>query len=117
METLLHHRGDHAVHKRPLGLGPRQARAVHDPGKTVLDVALALALGGDCLADVALLRVEPALFGLVASDPTVSRLVDALAAAGPTALTAIRAARSLTRQRAWSLACRAGWPPFRVSGT
>jgi hypothetical protein len=76
-------------------------------------LALALALGGDCLADVALLRVEPALFGLVASDPTVSRLVDALAAAGPTALTAIRAARSLARQRAWSLACRSGWPPFR----
>jgi hypothetical protein len=80
-------------------------------------LALALALGGDCLADVALLRVEPALFGLVASDPTVSRLVDALAAAGPTALTAIRAARSLARQRAWSLACRSGWLPFRVSST
>jgi hypothetical protein len=39
----------------------------------VLDVALALALGGDCLADVAVLRAEPALFALVASDPTVSR--------------------------------------------
>jgi len=31
----------------------RKARAVHDPGKVLLDVALALALGGDCLADVA----------------------------------------------------------------
>jgi hypothetical protein len=39
------------------------------------------------------------------------------AAPGPTARTAIRAARSLARQRAWSLACRAGRPPFRVSGT
>ncbi|MEU1601249.1 transposase, partial [Streptomyces sp. NPDC005708] len=27
-------------------------RAVHDPGKVLLDVALAVALGGDCLADV-----------------------------------------------------------------
>jgi hypothetical protein len=35
---------------------------------------------GDCLADVALLRGEPALFGRVASDSTVSRLVDTLAA-------------------------------------
>jgi hypothetical protein len=95
--------------------GARPVRSI--PGETVLDLALALALGGDCLADVAVLRAEPALFGPVASDPTVSRLVDALAAAGPTALTAIRAARSLARQRAWSLACRAGWPPFRVSGT
>ncbi|KUN50683.1 hypothetical protein AQJ46_51210, partial [Streptomyces canus] len=27
----------------------RKPRAVHDPGKILLDVALALALGGDCL--------------------------------------------------------------------
>jgi hypothetical protein len=57
----------------------RKARAVHDPGKTLLDVALAVALGGDCLSDVAVLRAEPAVFGPVASDPTVSRLVDTLA--------------------------------------
>ena len=31
----------------------RKPRAVHDPGKILLDVALAVALGGDCLADVA----------------------------------------------------------------
>jgi hypothetical protein len=30
----------------------RLPRAVHDPGKILLDVALAVALGGDCLADV-----------------------------------------------------------------
>lgn len=29
----------------------RKTRAVHDPGKGLLDVALAVALGGDCLAD------------------------------------------------------------------
>ncbi|RSM86773.1 transposase, partial [Streptomyces sp. WAC 01420] len=61
----------------------RKPRAVHDPGKILLDVALAVALGGDCLADVGMLRAEPAVFGPVASDPTVSRLVDALAASGP----------------------------------
>jgi hypothetical protein len=26
---------------------------VHDPGKVLLDLALAVALGGDCLSDVA----------------------------------------------------------------
>ena len=31
----------------------RKPRAVHDPGKVLLDVALAVALGGHCLADVA----------------------------------------------------------------
>jgi hypothetical protein len=35
---------------------------------------MTLALGGDCLADVAVLRAQPELFGPVASDPMVSRL-------------------------------------------
>lgn len=82
----------------------RASRAVHDPGKIVTDLAVALALGGDCLADVAVLRSSPELFGPVASDPTVSRLVKALAAAGPAALRAIRKARAQARQRAWALA-------------
>ncbi|MFL4901690.1 IS1380 family transposase [Streptomyces sp. MMS24-I2-30] len=79
-------------------------RAVHDPGKILVDLALATALGGDCLADVAMLRAEPAVFGSVASDPTVSRLVDTLAAAGSRALAAIRAARSEVRDGVWQLA-------------
>lgn len=54
----------------------RRARAVRDPGKILLDVVLAVALGGDCLADVGMLRAEPSVFGSVASDPTVSRLID-----------------------------------------
>lgn len=82
----------------------RRPRAVHDPGKIVLDVALAVALGGDCLADAGMLRAEPAVFGQVASDPTVSRLIDTLAAAGPKALAAIRAARAGARERVWRLA-------------
>jgi hypothetical protein len=60
----------------------RKARAVHDPGKVLLDVALAVDLGGDCLADVAMLRAAPGVFGPLASDPTVSRLI---AARPPTA--------------------------------
>ena len=53
----------------------RAPRAVHDPGKIVADLAAALALGGDCLADIAVLREQPDLAGPVASDPVVSRLV------------------------------------------
>ena len=79
-------------------------RAVHDPGKIIADLAVTLALGGDCLADMAALRAEPALFGPVASDPVVSRLVSLLAADAPRALTAIRAARAAARERAWALA-------------
>jgi hypothetical protein len=79
----------------------RRPLAVHDPGKVLLDLALTLAMGGDCLADIALLRAEPGIYGLVASDPTVSRTIDALAADAPAALAAIDAARAAVRQRAW----------------
>jgi hypothetical protein len=84
----------------------RPARAGHSPGKIITDlaVAVALALGGDCLADIAVLRAQPQLFGPVASDPVVSRLITRLAADAPAALKAIRSARAAARQRAWLLA-------------
>ena len=85
----------------------RGPRAVHDPGKIVADLAAALALGGDCLADIAVLRAQPELAGPVASDPVVSRLVRSLAADGPRALAGIRAARAAARERAWALAAEA----------
>ncbi|WP_405719940.1 IS1380 family transposase [Streptomyces sp. NBC_01537] len=79
-------------------------RAVHDPGKVLLDVALAVALGGDCLADVAMLRAEPGVFGPVASGPTVSRPIGTLATAGDKALAALRSARADVREYVWKLA-------------
>ena len=82
----------------------RASRALHDPGKVITDLAIAVALGGDCLADIGVLRAEPALFGPVASDPVVSRLITRLAADAPAALTAIGAARGAARERAWQLA-------------
>ena len=82
----------------------RAPRAVHDPGKILTDLALTLALGGDCLADVAVLRAQPELAGPVASDPVISRLIAALATEGPRALRAIRHARAAARERAWALA-------------
>ena len=82
----------------------RAPRAVHDPGKIIADLAAAVALGGDCLADIAVLREQPELAGPVASDPVVSRLVSQLAADLPRALKAIRSARAAARERAWALA-------------
>ncbi len=92
----------------------RKRWAVLDPGKILLDLAVSVAIGGDCLADIALLRAEPAVFGRVASDPTVSRLVDALAATPGAALAAIDQARAVVRQRVWKLAGRDA-PDFEVS--
>lgn len=51
-----------------------------------------------------MLRAEPALFGPVASDPVVSRLITRLAADTPAALAAIGPARAAARERAWQLA-------------
>lgn len=79
----------------------RRPRAGHDPGEVLLDVAVAIALGGDCLADVAVVRAQPELFGAVASDPTVSRLIETLAADQEAAVAAIRAARAAARAAAW----------------
>lgn len=79
----------------------RPARSVHDPGKTVLDLAVAIGLGGDCLADVAVVRAQPELFGPVASDPTISRLIESLAEDPDRAIDAIRSARAAARARVW----------------
>jgi hypothetical protein len=102
LETIPTSRIDSAASE---ALAPwRRPLAVHDPGNIVLDLAIALALGGDCLADVNLLRAEPGVFGRVASDPTVSRLVDTLAADVDRALAAIKEAQATARQKVWALA-------------
>lgn len=82
----------------------RKRGAVHDPGKVVADLAVMLAVGGDCASDLAVLRAEPAVFGAVASDPTVSRLITSLAADSRKALAAIDSARADARARAWKSA-------------
>ena len=57
----------------------RRSWAVHDPGKIMADLAVCVALPGRCLSDLSLLRRDKEVFGPVASDPTVSRLIGALA--------------------------------------
>jgi hypothetical protein len=57
----------------------------HDRGRVFTQIAMTLAAGGRCLADLKVLRNQPDLFGTVASDPTAWRAVhqvddDALAA-------------------------------------
>lgn len=80
----------------------RSPRAQHDPGKVLLDLATAVALGGDCLADIAAVRSQPTIFGSVASDPTVSRLFAALADDVDEAVVAIRRARADARAAVWA---------------
>ena len=81
--------------------GLRERRSRHDPGRVVRDLALTLADGGDCLADLRALRDQESLFGAVASDATAWR---ALAALDERRLVTIRQARAQARRRVWEQA-------------
>ena len=67
----------------------------HDPGVVLTHLAVAIADGADCLADMAALRERAELFGPVASIATAWRAVEATTAfelrAIPTAVAAARA--------------------------
>jgi len=81
--------------------GVRNRRSRHDPGRTLRDVAVTIADGGDCLADLSALRDQPTLFGDVPSDATAWR---ALASLDCERLAAVRRARAAARARVWELA-------------
>jgi len=81
--------------------GVRRRRSRHDPGRTLRDLAVMLADGGDCLADLSALRDQPALFGDVVSDATAWRV---LAALDGERIGAVRRARASARGRVWELA-------------
>jgi len=87
----------------------RQRRGGHDPGRVVRDLAVMLADGGDCLADLRAVRDQEPLFGPVASDATAFRVIDAIAG-DPALLEALRAARARAREHAWA----AGAAPERI---
>ena len=81
----------------------RQRRGHHDPGQVITDLAVMLADGGDCLADLQAVRDQAPLFGQVASSSTAFRLVDAIAS-DPDGLARLRTAHARARSRAWKLA-------------
>jgi hypothetical protein len=86
-----------------------ERRGRHDPGRVVRDLAVMLADGGDCLADLRAVRDQQVLFGSVASDATAFRVIDRIAG-DPSLLEALRAARARARAHAWN----AGAAPERI---
>ena len=81
----------------------RQRRSAHDPGVVLRDLAVMLADGGDCLADLGAQRDQADLFGDVASDATAFRVIDSV---DERCLERLRAAVALARARAWKLGAR-----------
>ena len=61
--------------------GLRKPRARHDPGRVLVDMAVAVTDGATTISDVAALADQAALFGPVASDSTCWRLLERLDAA------------------------------------
>ena len=71
----------------------------HDPGVVLTHLAVAIADGADCLADIAALKEQEALFGPVASVATAWRAVHATASVE---LRAIPVALAAARERVWA---------------
>src|SRR5256714_10744521 len=77
----------------------RRRRSAHDPGQVVRDLIVSIADGGDCLADLAVLREQPDLFGEVASLPTAWRVIATIT---PERLGVLREAHRQAREQAWA---------------
>lgn len=81
----------------------RQRRAGHDPGRVLVDVAVAIADGKVTISDVQTVADQQGLHGpagSVASTPTIWRVLEGVANA-PGMLGSIRLARAQARDRAW----------------
>ena len=93
----------------------RQRDSGHDPGRVAVDVAVMLADGGQAIADLAVLRDQPELFGAVASDPTAWRVLDGI---DERLLSRVRAARAAAREVAWAQLAetRGGLPACAAAG-
>jgi len=86
------------------GVGEPGLRAgSHDRGRVIRDLAVMLADGGDCLADLRALGDQQTLFGAVASSSTAFRVIDTIAS-DPDGLERLRTAHARARARAWKLA-------------
>ncbi len=72
----------------------------HEPGRTLGQMALALADGAICLSDLAAVRAQESMFGQVASEASVWRTFTQI---GSVESRGIAAARAAERERAWAV--------------
>jgi DDE family transposase len=87
----------------------RKPRARHDPGRILIDLAVAVADGATTISDIAVLGDQVELFGPVASDSTCWRLLDRL---DTTALGQIARARAAAREVVWAQRAETVGEPF-----
>jgi hypothetical protein len=108
-------------------LAVRGFTPVHDRGRVLTDVAVAIGCGGRDLVDVEALRVQQQIFGPVASDTTAGR---ALGEVGDRRRAAIARTRAAARAHVWGQlpdgvpesrfagdSCQPGTVVLRIDGT
>ena len=96
--------------------GLRKTRARHDPGRVLVDMAVAVADGATTISEIAVLADQAALFGSVASDSTCWRLLDQL---DSRQLGAVATARAAAREIVWAQRGEVSgepFPPARAAG-
>jgi hypothetical protein len=89
--------------------GLRRPRARHDPGRVLVDMAVAVADGATTISEVAVLADQAALFGSVASDSTCWRLLERL---DTVQLGAVGRARAAAREVVWAQRAELAGQPF-----
>jgi hypothetical protein len=99
--ALLRELADRVGLTRALGWRNPGGRRRHPDAAVLRDLAVMLADGGDCLSDLAALRDQPELFGLVASTATAWRVIERTARDAD-GLARLRAARAHARARTWA---------------
>lgn len=82
--------------------GLKQRRPGHDLGRVIRDLAVMLAGGGDCIADLGAVRDQQALFGPVASGATAFRVIYRIAS-DPAGVERLRAAHARARAHVWKV--------------
>lgn len=96
-------------------MAPTKARRRgHDRGRVLVDMAVALADGADCISDVQVLGHQPELFGPVASPATAWRTLEAVDDAAQARLAQARAA---ARRRAWEAGADPGYYVVDIDAT
>jgi hypothetical protein len=92
----------------------RERRSAHDPGRVLIDVAVMLADGGDCVTDLDAYRGQERPFGARASETTTHRVLKSI---DERLLGEIRAARARARSRVWGAGARPETITFNIDAT
>ncbi len=90
---------------------------VHDRGRVLADLAVAIADGATVISDFAVLAGQREVFGLVASVPTAWRALEEVAGGGKATTRRVTAAVNAARARAWEgiVARHGNMPGVRIA--